>query len=317
MYKNRNGKCDEDTFWDCVNEIGWPGRDSTEVKRDLLKAWTPEFSESFRSIFSEKSRVVGASLNAYESDGDPDYWIGDDGFSDLTAHVVGLGKEVFEREASNPELIAERASKCKYKESFAYCIPYAPTTSRSFEEWVKAMGYPMDEEGWRWRNNGPWGDSSETFEEYKEHIFEEYMCCLRGDWRDLEHDHYAIAMKPYRRRCDFAIEALETDGRSLTDAEADICQGLRKLRSFFLSVEEGDIQKALDISEDAMYQWWYIYFLCIERGLLEQRLVDKLPMARNKRHGGENLINDFRFYIGELDKFKCMKHLREIQKSAA
>ena len=46
--------------------------------------------------------------------------IGDDGFSDLVAHAVGLGKDVYSAVLKNPKLLMIPARENKYIENFTY-----------------------------------------------------------------------------------------------------------------------------------------------------------------------------------------------------
>jgi len=306
MYKKRDGECNEEIFWECVTEIGWPSRSSSVIKRDLIHAWNQDFSESFRKIFGEKTRQVGKALDEYEERNEIDYYLGDDSFSDLSAHVVGLGKDVFSREVDDTELLVKRIKASDYKESFAYCIPYAGSSTKSFEDYMTLMGYPMDEEGWSHRNSFD-GDPLETFEEYMEHMREDHACARAGDWRNIEHEHYVNMAKPYQRRCEIFVKEMNEQG-SLSEVEKDAVQLASELSSFFQNLNT-------DASESALSNWWKLYMI-MQSGELRDKHAKLLPMAGNRMYGGENLINDFRFYIGNLERFKCMHHYKEMKKVA-
>jgi len=108
-------------FWDKVAQIGW-GTKTTDygtIKRDLLKAWTPEKAEKMSDVFGMLSNALYVKCDKVV-DG-----VGDDSFGDLRAHIIGLGREEFNRVMENPKLAQERINKGDYKESFSYCLPYA------------------------------------------------------------------------------------------------------------------------------------------------------------------------------------------------
>ena len=120
----------ESNFWAIVQSLGW-GRsyDYKAMKADLIKRLDEQQARYFRDIFQRKQSELMRALSRYEEDEDVELGVSDDGFSDLTAHIIGLGRREYNQVMKNPQLGVDRAnarygSPDGYKESFAYAIPY-------------------------------------------------------------------------------------------------------------------------------------------------------------------------------------------------
>jgi len=315
-FRKREGECDDNTFWECVAEIGWPKCESSKVSKDLLFAWTPEFAESFRKRLDRRQGEISRAFEKYEEDGfeERDYWLGDDSFGDLMGHMVGLGKEAYEAALADLSLVVERARSGDYKESFSYCIPYPPSVTSDFEKYMDIMGYPTTKEGWEDRASRYGYDDLETYDEWIKHMKEDHLCALKGDWRYIDPDHYAVVSGPYHRRCKLFLEALGEQG-SLTDAEQKAYDAIDRLVSYFQLLEKKQTDDALAASEIALQSWWLAYAIA-EQGELRDKHVRLMPMYGNKLYGGENIINDHRRYLGDLDAFKCRHHYNKLKKAA-
>lgn len=111
---------EDDGFWGLVQRVQWP-QDVDRGRRILVnQLGTIERAEAFRDTYTHKYNEVSKALDSVEDDIP---FLGDDSYSDLVAHVIGLGREIFERETSNPQLLVKRAELYDYKESFSYCVP--------------------------------------------------------------------------------------------------------------------------------------------------------------------------------------------------
>ncbi len=114
---------DENTIrdnWDIISDLGW-GTKSVDYKKlgEALKLSYPNKIYELREFVRDKQKLLMNKLNEYaDIQGNRrTYWkVGDDGFSDLTAHIIGLGKEKYEEVCNNPAI----AWTIKYKESFLY-----------------------------------------------------------------------------------------------------------------------------------------------------------------------------------------------------
>jgi hypothetical protein len=125
----RTGPCDEDLFWEAVADLDWAThskqpRGYNYLKRQVLAYWDREFICGFQDLMHIKLGELSAAIERWENANDKQLPCGDDGFSDLKHHILGLGREVFEAEKADPALAAARASKYDYVESFGYAIPY-------------------------------------------------------------------------------------------------------------------------------------------------------------------------------------------------
>ena len=130
--KKRNEKCSEEVFWEVVDEIDWGRKSKTnryysKVIMAAAKSWSPEFQKSFDAIFREKQGELMRFIARYEKAYNISCEVGDDGFSDLTAHIVGCGKKIYEESCSEPKNAVDRAHEGDYIESFSYCIPSPPS----------------------------------------------------------------------------------------------------------------------------------------------------------------------------------------------
>jgi len=113
-------------FWKLVAELNWgckadgPGKTTNykATKKTLMQKLDRAGVESFRNTFDGlRSPLYKALDKAVEG-------TGDDGFGDLLAHIIGLGKEEYERNLANPKLAQTRVNESRYEESFSYCIPF-------------------------------------------------------------------------------------------------------------------------------------------------------------------------------------------------
>lgn len=124
-------------FWAIVQSLGW-GRsyDYKAMKADLISRLDEQQAKEFRGHFSRLKDALKKKLNDWEQDTGEDLGVGDDGFDDLTSHIIGLGKREYDAVMRDPAKGAARASARYgspdgYKESFAYAIPYESDYRRS------------------------------------------------------------------------------------------------------------------------------------------------------------------------------------------
>ncbi len=109
-------------FWNLVKEIGWGTKstNSKNLKRRLHKEYNQEFLDAMKDIAVRQRRALAMIMDEFalkETGSISSYWnVSDDGFWDLTAHIVGLGKEVYDFICKNPIY----AKTIKYEENFEY-----------------------------------------------------------------------------------------------------------------------------------------------------------------------------------------------------
>jgi len=113
-------------FWKTVEGLGWGHKtdgagkttDYKKVKKVLMQQWTQAQAKEADEHFSKLRHALYKKLDATIEG------VGDDGFGDLIAHIIGLGKAEYDKVLANPELANERVSKRRFVESFSYCLPY-------------------------------------------------------------------------------------------------------------------------------------------------------------------------------------------------
>jgi len=125
-------------FWDLVKQIGW-GTQTTDykaIKQSLMSVLSKEEAASFFKVFHKVQGALMKAITKWEDETGENLEVGDDGFNDLTAHIIGLGKPMYDKVIRVPDL----AKNIKYVESFAYGIPYSTDYDREgtgrFKTWA-------------------------------------------------------------------------------------------------------------------------------------------------------------------------------------
>ena len=115
---------DEITFWALLEEIGWGRKtlDYKEISKYLTRNYSPSYIKLMKQEAVEKRNNLSKIMTqlAIDVNGtEGGYWnTGDDGFWDLTAHIVGLGEKMYNFICENPIY----AKTIKYKENFEYSL---------------------------------------------------------------------------------------------------------------------------------------------------------------------------------------------------
>lgn len=110
---------DVNEFWAEVAKMGWNKKgDFHRIEKMLLKTWTVKQAARMRTVFDGLMSQLYKKLDKHV-DG-----VGDDSFSDLRAHIIGLGKAEFDRVMEDPSLAQKRINANDFIESFAYALPY-------------------------------------------------------------------------------------------------------------------------------------------------------------------------------------------------
>lgn len=114
-----------DRFWSLVDEIGWGTKttDYEAIRSDLSRRFSSDEIEQYKDVLRELQYELMDVISAYEERTGKSTGTGDDGFSDLTAHIVGLGRTEYEATLRDPGRAVRRAKKRDYKESFSYAFP--------------------------------------------------------------------------------------------------------------------------------------------------------------------------------------------------
>lgn len=114
----------EEKMWDIINTIGWGVKTTnyTQIKNFLKDNYDKKIVIKLQLFCKEKRKKLINILDDYENKiGISSYYgVSDDGFWDLTAHIVGLGKHWYYQVIENPEIAKEIADNYMYKENFEY-----------------------------------------------------------------------------------------------------------------------------------------------------------------------------------------------------
>lgn len=305
----------EEEFWKIVDSVGWP-TNTDFAKAKLMRQYDQSVMGEFAEMAGKKAAALLNALEAYEREVDGgEYFLSDDGASDMTMHVVGLGKEVYDKSLANPELLAKRASQSDFEESFLYCIPNTGT-SVSRKVWVEVFCgediVNLQTEFDLYVKNGWLKDALNrtgiidgevppafTLEDVNDHIDKKYAAARLGDWSLINDDYWRqVGADQLQNFVEFFMHP-EVESQSRMQAG--------KLMDFWGAVGDGNFKNAGAMSEDAMYAWWWLYFCVIESGAYAPNVQKLLPQSR-LRHSGECLINDFRSYMLDLERFKSRHH---------
>jgi hypothetical protein len=265
---------DEATFWDAVAELDWAtackdDRGCDRLETYILDNWGDDFTRWFDGQVSERVMALGQRLTAWEADYGESIPCGDDGFSDLRHHIVGLGKEVYEATMENPKLALERADSHDYVESFSYCIPHLPSKKKAAMSLDEAKAKVRE-------NHSRWNDEEPLHEAEVEM---QALGMIHGKRVKKMPEYYrawaAVELGPISGLADCPFTA--AIGRELLwevrDALRSICAG--NMSHDFAALKE----KVQEIRER-------------RAEILEQEMA-KLAILRNTRgHGLDNLFGD-------------------------
>lgn len=125
--------------WSLIKILDWKNQsdDHEAIARRCIKLVGEDGWRELSGFVDKKVGELQQTIREYEKMGSLD--IGsDDGFSDVCYHIIGLGKEEFEKCCQSPKLAEQRynspyGTPDGYKESFAYVF-LEPTPERTPED---------------------------------------------------------------------------------------------------------------------------------------------------------------------------------------
>jgi len=276
--KTRKGTCTKETFWEAVAEIGW-GTKTTDykvVERGILENWDNEFISSFESTLREHCDKLARKVENYEDRNDVSCQCGDDSFSDLTHHVVGLGKEAYEAAMKDPMLVVKRGQEYKYTESFNYCLPYLKGVKEklTFEQALEKARAQFESDG------GGAGGDVELFLEM------EALELMMGAKAKLSSRYYAT----WAKRVLLDLKALWH-----SNFAEDFAPDLVDIIGILERVSEGEIGVVFD-NPDLKDR---VKALREKRGEIYRRELKKLEVLQGPGWSLDNLVGDIRQYLGD------------------
>jgi len=247
------GPCTEDQFWTEVAHIGWGTKttDYNAIKKELLSRWTPEFANSFDAILGKKVRDLQNEIEQWEKLDGRKAECGDDSFSDLTHHIAGLGKDVYEATMTDPELAFNRAREDDYTESFSYAIPRGGRGS------AEPLDYELESDPEDLpdivdrRRLGDWYDlSPEKYKRWAQRRLDRFRAALAHPLGNFIHSDISLCIPP--------LKALAEDG----DIEAFLA-AKNDLLSANERIEQWRQEACKSMSElNYMLSYWGMKNLC-------------------------------------------------------
>jgi len=128
---------DKTRFWEVVESVKWarPSTDYDKAKAYILRNYSFTELKELRAHLRDAYKAADAAASKIDIDCGSD-----DGWSDLIYHVVGLGKEFFDKAIENPLLIKKLYDTDAYVESFSYAIPYADDVCYLSNEYYQHRG---------------------------------------------------------------------------------------------------------------------------------------------------------------------------------
>ena len=116
----------DEIFWKAIADMGWAENGfnyeqiGESLKQRIDAAYEPqqaaEVKASLLETYNRKSNALYYRLDKVVNN------LGDDGYSDLLAHIIGLGQAEYEAVMADPSLGRERAKRYDFEESFSYCF---------------------------------------------------------------------------------------------------------------------------------------------------------------------------------------------------
>lgn len=282
------GKCTEEQFWAEVARIGWkdenPRRFYKTVERELLERWDDEFLRTFREHLDRFRGALVEKVERFEQVEEVSCGCSDDGFSDLTNHVVGLGKEEYEASMKDPMRVVERGREYRYEESFSYCIPHErrSTEKLTYEQALEKARTECAEEGvYGWHD-----DEEDTDEDDKEGYIEQTALeLMMGERAKLDVRYYAA----WARRDIGDLEALAAS------EYADKFPDLPYVLECVTKIRAGKIAEVVDEGHDFRVA---VKRLREQREALKREKMRELRVLEPRGWSLDNLASDALVYIG-------------------
>jgi len=105
-------------FWKTVKNARWTSDHNYDrIKYQWMRTLTQPQSEGLRRKFDKiRARLNNKITNIV-------YHVSDDGFSDLVAHIIGMGKDTYDAVMQNPRLAQNIIDANEYVENFGYSFP--------------------------------------------------------------------------------------------------------------------------------------------------------------------------------------------------
>ena len=132
----------EKEYWEQIEKLKWwndPNDD--RVSSELKRYFTLNEIIRLRDFVDNKQKDLMDKFNEDWLD-DPGIGVSDDGWSDITAEVIGRGEEFYNNITT--EKLAEMADNNDYQESFLYCFHIAYDLEEELKEKAYSEVFKVD-----------------------------------------------------------------------------------------------------------------------------------------------------------------------------
>lgn len=125
---------DLEKFWTITYLVGWRhlcgevahNENIFSIGKATFLLFLTDIKEmhAYNNQLRELSTELYLKIRKWSQETGKNIYLPEDHFNDLLDHIIGLGKDEYERTLENPELAYIRSEKANYVESFSYCIPW-------------------------------------------------------------------------------------------------------------------------------------------------------------------------------------------------
>lgn len=121
---HKEGEFCDALAWQCVSSLNWATDPDHHRTKKEVSQMEPAMKEKLWEWCKQKRKDLADVLDRYAAskpEGKSRYWnVSDDGFWDLTAHIVGMGKTFYNAVIEHPQIAKWLADSRTYKENFEY-----------------------------------------------------------------------------------------------------------------------------------------------------------------------------------------------------
>jgi len=170
MGKPRNKESHTKLMWTIIESLDWHNRSHTEeraydkIKFEFMHNYSERIAGQVREFVNARLSELYTAHDKYTESGvTAGYYGGDDSFSDMMNHVVGMGQKTFNAVMKD----MTKLNKIKWVESFSYALPYTGEKMNDYENISLADDSERLEEAIHLATETFWFSISESYPEIK------------------------------------------------------------------------------------------------------------------------------------------------------
>ena len=116
-------KVDDSEFWQIVEEVDWARDfDYKRISKELKKLYSASQRKEIEKLAEKKADALDKAISGWCDSKGKGVPCGDDSYSDLRYHIIGLGKAKYDAVMRNPQKGYKMADNSEYVESFLYAL---------------------------------------------------------------------------------------------------------------------------------------------------------------------------------------------------